>query len=139
MDSALRCETRTISIDSAPDTVLDLVADPYRLPDWAPNFARTVRPDGDDWLIKSDGTEIRITVRVSREHGTVDLLRSTDPPRGAFSRVLPNGGGSEYLFTLFFADGTQAAPVAAQMTTVEEELQTVRTLCEHSNPTHQAG
>ncbi len=131
MDSALRSATRTISIDSALDAVLDLVADPYRLPDWAPNFARSVRPDGDAWLVTSGETELRITVRVSREHGTVDLLTSTDPPRGAFSRVLPNGSGSEYLFTLFFPDETQGAAVAAQMATVEEELQSVRTLCEH--------
>lgn len=128
--STLRSETRTISIDATPEAVLDLVADPYRLPSWAPNFARAVRPDGDDWLIESGGAEARITVRASREHGTLDLLAAGDHRRGAFSRVIPNGGGSEYVFTLSFPRGTQKAAVEAQMAIVETELQAVRALCE---------
>ena len=125
-----RAETRTISIAAPAATVLALVADPRRLPEWAPAFARGVQPDGDDWLIDTGDGQVRITVRVSPEHGTVDLLRATDPARGAFTRVLPNHDGSEYLFTLFFPDGTGDAAVARQMATVEDELEAVRALCE---------
>lgn len=125
-----RAETRTITIAAAPAAVLDLVADPSNLPRWAPNFARSVRPEGNDWLVDSSAGEARISVRVSREHGTVDLVAAADPGRGAFSRVVPNGGGSEYLFTLVFADGTEETAVARQMAVVEEELRTVRALCE---------
>lgn len=128
--AARRAETRTISIAAAPDAVLDLVADPYNLPSWAPNFARAVRPSGEEWLIDQGKNEIRITMRVSRAHGTVDLLATADPDRGAFTRVVPNGSGSEYLFTLFFAGETDETVVSQQMTVVEDELQTVRTLCE---------
>ncbi len=139
MTPTLRSETRTISIDAPPDAVLNLVADPYRLPDWAPNFARTVRPEGEDWLIDSGGAEARITVRVSRDRGTIDLLAASDHRRGAFSRVLPNGGGSEYLLTLVFPGATEEPAVAAQMAIVEAELQTVRALCENPNGSSQAG
>jgi len=89
ISSTLRSKTRTISIDATPDAVLNVVADPYRLPSWAPNFARAVRPAGDDWLIQSVGAEALITVRVSRDQGTLDLLAARDHRRGAFSRVLP--------------------------------------------------
>lgn len=125
-----RAETRTISVNAPPDAVLELVGDPCNLPRWAPAFARAVRPDGDDWLIATGEGETRITLRVSREHGTVDLLAAANPDRGAFSRVVPNGRGSEYLFTLFFSDDTDEDAVARQMAVVEQELRAVRALCE---------
>ena len=123
-------ETRSTSIAAPPSAVLDVVGDPLRLPDWAPNFAQAVRPDGDGWLIDNGTSEFRIAVRVSREHGTVDLLAPTGPPAGAFMRVVHNGQGSELLFTLFFPHGTDKAAITTQMATVEDELETVRTLCE---------
>lgn len=125
-------ETRTISIAAPPETVLDLLTDPSRLPDWAPAFASAVQRDGHDWLVDSGGTQFRIQVPVSRDHGTVDLLRPGDPSRGARMRVLPNGGGSEFVFTLIFPAGINADVIARQMSTVEGELRTVRELCERS-------
>lgn len=126
-----RAETRSISILAPPSAVFDLVGDPLRLPEWAPHFARAVRADGDRWLVDNgtDG-EFPIVVRVSRELGTMDLLGSIDPPTGAFTRVIPNGRGSEYLFTLFFSDGVDEPAIAAQMAIVEDELQTIRAISE---------
>jgi hypothetical protein len=123
-------ETRSISIAAAPQDVLAVVGDPRRLPDWAPAFASAVEPSGDHWLIGSGDAQFPIAVRVSPEHGTVDLVSTTDPTRGAFTRVVHNQGGSEYLFTLFFPDGTDEAAIRTQMETVETELETVRTLVE---------
>ena len=71
-----------------------------------------------------------IDVRVAREHGTVDILSADDPRRGAFTRVVPNGAGSEYLFTLFFPATVGEDAVAAQMAVVDAELRAVRELCE---------
>lgn len=125
-----RAETRSVSIAAPPETVLQLVGDPRRLPDWAPAFALAVDPDGQDWLIDSGEGQFRIRVRVSLEHGTVDLLRPKDPSRGARMRVLNNEDGSEFLFTLVFPAGADDETITQQMTTVEAELRTVRALCE---------
>jgi len=122
-----RSETRQISIAAAPDRVLDVVGDARTLPRWAPGFATTIRPDGKHWVIND---EAAIDVRVDRALGTVDILSAADPRRGAFTRVVPNGGGSEYLFTLFFPGAAGEDEVAAQMAVVEEELRTVRALAE---------
>jgi Polyketide cyclase / dehydrase and lipid transport len=130
MISPGRAETRSISIAASPEAVLDVVGDARRLPEWAPRFARAVQPDGDDWLIDTGAGELRIRLRVARELGTVDILRPGGPPRGAFTRVVPNEAGSEYLFTLLFPAGTDEAAIAKQMATVEGELQTVRELSE---------
>jgi uncharacterized protein YndB with AHSA1/START domain len=130
--STQRSETRTISIRATPSDVFDLLSDASAFPRWAPAFAPAIRPDGDHWIVERGGSETRIAVPTSREYGTVDILRAEEPRSGAFTRVLPNGEGSELLFTLFFAAGTDEEAVAAQMTTVEQELEAVRSLCEAS-------
>jgi hypothetical protein len=123
-------ETRSIAIAAPPEAVLAVVGDARRLPDWAPGFATAVEPEGDHWLIGSGDAQFPIAVRVSPEHGTVDLLSTTDPTRGAFTRVIHNQEGSEYLFTLSFPAGTDPEAIRAQMETVERELETVRALVE---------
>jgi hypothetical protein len=127
-----RTETRTIAIAAAPETVLGVVGDARRLPEWAPAFARAVRPDGEGWIVDNGDTEFPIRLRVAAEYGTVDVLAATEPPRGAFARVIPSGEGSEFLFTLSFPEGTEEAAVTVQMQTVEAELRTVRALSEAS-------
>jgi hypothetical protein len=60
-------------------------------------------------------------------------LSTSSPPaitRGLFARVLPNGDGSEVVFTLLFAPDTPEDAVAAQMLTLETELAAVRNACE---------
>lgn len=128
-----RSDTQTISIDAPPQTVLDLIADPLNLPRWAPAFAPAIRADREDWVVDTGAGELRIRVRVSVEHGTVDFLAAGLPPGvevGAFSRVVSNGSGSEYAFTQFFAD--DMADVARRKAVVGDELRTVRTLCEEA-------
>ncbi|ONI66833.1 hypothetical protein BWI15_26945 [Kribbella sp. ALI-6-A] len=122
--------SRSIAIDAPADAVFAFVADPRNLPRWAPGAAKSVQPSGDDWLLDNGQAEVRITVRTSEEHGTVDLLSPDDPRSGVFTRVLPNGTGSEYQFTLFFPEGTPQDAVDQQLTVIEQELATVRTLCE---------
>jgi hypothetical protein len=122
-----RCETRSISIAAPPSAVLDFVGDARTLPRWAPAFTRTVEPDGEHWRIDGGGL---VDVRVSRERGTVDIVAADDPRRGAFSRVIANGEGSEFLFTLQFQDGTSEHLVQAQMAVVEAELCAVRDACQ---------
>jgi len=124
--------TRQVSIAASPEAVLALVADPRRLPDWAPAFASAVAPgDGEGrWLIGSGDARFPVEVRVSERQGTVDLLRPDDATAGARIRVLHNHAGSELVFTIVFPPGVDDAGVAAQMATVEGELETIRTLVE---------
>jgi polyketide cyclase/dehydrase/lipid transport protein len=125
-----QAKTRSISIAAPPETVLGLLGDARRLPDWAPAFARAVEPAGGDWLINPGAGQFRIRVRLDEEYGTVDLLRPEDPSRGAHMRVLNNEAGSEFVFTLVFPVGADDESIAKQMTTVEAELRTVRDLCQ---------
>ena len=120
--------TETISIEAPPDTVLDLVGDPHNLPRWAPGFARAVREEGDGWIVDTaSGGELRRHIPVSREHGTVDYLAQPGARRGLFTRVVPNGDGSQLTFTFVLADGVD--PEATKAILVSE-LEAVKRLCE---------
>ncbi|GHE94497.1 hypothetical protein GCM10017786_29430 [Amycolatopsis deserti] len=105
--------TESISIAATPHTVFDLVSDPGQLPKWAPGVDAT-----------------RVDVRASREHGTVDFFATDNPSLGVYTRVLPNGTGAEYQFTMFFPDGTPETAITEQASVVRGELETVRALCE---------
>jgi hypothetical protein len=125
-----RSASRSISIAARPATVVDFLSDPYNLPRWAPAFAHSVREQDGRLFVNNGGGELPILLSVSPKRGTVDIVSAADPRRGAFSRVLPNGDGSEYQFTLFFGPDTDEAAVTAQMETVEQELEAVRRQCE---------
>ena len=127
-----RADTQTISIDAPRDVVLDLVGDPSQLPSWAPAFARAIRPDGEHWIVDTGEGELRIRVRVSREHGTVDFLAAGLPEGvdvGAFSRVVANGRGCDYSFTQFLPADMPDGEVDVRRAVVADELAAVRRIC----------
>jgi uncharacterized protein YndB with AHSA1/START domain len=127
-----QAETRSIAISAPPRAVFELLADGARLPEWAPGFAPEVEAKGEDglWLVGSGEGQFKIRIRTSIEAGTVDFLSAADERLGAFSRVIPNGEGSEFLFTLQFPPGTDSEAIEAQMRVVKEELEAVRSLAE---------
>jgi uncharacterized protein YndB with AHSA1/START domain len=126
-----RAETRTRAIAAPPAAVLDVVADPRRLPEWAPAFARAVRPEGEHWRVDTGAGELLVDLVVSREAGTVDVVRAAgDTTAGARLRALASGAGTELLFTIVFPDGAQEPAVAAQMAVVEGELEAIAALAE---------
>jgi hypothetical protein len=122
--------SRSLAIAAPPEKVFALVSDPNALPKWAPGFARTIRRDGEHWVVENDQGEARIIVRSSPDQGTVDILNAANPSQGAFTRVLPNGDGSEYQFTTQFPPDAPEEAVSAQLLVIEEELRTIRDLCE---------
>lgn len=85
-----------------------------------------------------DGTRTRIALRASPDHGTVDVLVIQAPPRGAYLRVLGNGGGSELVLTLLVPDPGEAAAMTRQQQVLDGELRAVRDLAEGRTPAGRA-
>lgn len=127
-----RGATETLAIAAPPAAVLAVIADPLRLPEWAPAFATAVTPEDDLWRIdQGEGTTFLIDVVVHQAAGTVDLLRPGGGPSfGARLRALTSGTGTELLFTILFPPEAPEDAVTAQMAVVRDELQTIRTLAE---------
>jgi len=121
-------ETRSIRIAADPREVLRFVADPVNLPRWAPGFAPEVREREGRWFVAGDRGEFEIVIVTSDELGTFDLWPAANPRRGIRTRVIANGDGSEYVFTVLLEDDVDDAARARQIDVVEQELRTVREL-----------
>jgi uncharacterized membrane protein len=133
----MRSETRTIAIAAPPQAVYDYVSDLAVLPDWAIGFARSIRRDGDGWIVETAaGEEVSMRVETDPAHGVVDFVGSPAPGAefAAPSRVLAHGDGSVYVFTVLQAPGMPDEAVDQQAEALEHELQVLKARLETRCP-----
>ena len=126
-----RAATRSITIEASPAVVYAFLADPRNLPLWAVGFCRSIRPDGENrWLVTTVSGEIPMSYETNETAATIDFRFSPAPgvDATACSRVLPNGHGSEYVFTQFQLDGIPNDAFESQVRALTEELQVLRGL-----------
>lgn len=126
-----RFDTRSVTIEAPPSVVFGFVADPQNLPSWAVGFCRSIRRDEHDgWVVTTASGEIAMRYETNEPAGTIDFRFS--PEDGievtAFSRVVPNGHGSEYVFTQYQFDGMPNDVFEGQIRALEAELQVLRGL-----------
>jgi hypothetical protein len=119
----IRTVTGSIESDASPDTVLEFLADPRNIPQWAPAFADNVEQNAqEEWQVTKDDSSFSLQVIVERSARTVDYLREIAPGRrgGAYIRVLPRPNiGSVVVMTLPIpADGA----VDSALAIVNQEL-----------------
>jgi catechol 2,3-dioxygenase-like lactoylglutathione lyase family enzyme len=110
-------QTAARGIDAEPAAVLALLADPRRLPDWAPAFADRVEGAEGAWEVVKGKDRFALEV-VRSDAGTVDYLREVAPGRraGAYLRATPRpGGGSTVVMTVPVPPGRSAQEVAATL------------------------
>lgn len=98
-------EVRHISlyIDCLPGEVYEFASNPENLPQWAAGLAKSeVRRDGDAWLATSPFGEVRIRFAEKNRFGVMDHDVELESGMVVHNpmRVVPNGGGSEFTFTL---------------------------------------
>ena len=126
-----RTETQSIETHAAPQAILALLADPSRIPEWAPAFVDAVTEDGESgWHATKGGQVFILRVVTVLNAGTVDYLREIAPGRegGAYIRAIPRpGGGSVVVMTLPLLPGAERTAIA---TTLRDELNALVNLVE---------
>jgi hypothetical protein len=126
-----RSDTRGVTIEATPTSVYEFVANPQNLPYWAVGFCRSIRPDtGDRWMVTTATGEVAIRYELNQAAGTIDFRFA--PVSGlearAYSRVVPNGDGAEYIFTQFQFAGMPNEVFEGQVRALADELQVLRGL-----------
>lgn len=133
----MRSDTQSITISSSPLDVLSFVAEPENLPRWAIGFAKAVEPGDDgEWIVDSSAGEIQLRIETDPGQGTVDYVMkpAADAEAVAYSRVVPNGGGAEYIFTQFQSPGMTDEIFEGQVDALHHELTTLKALLEVECP-----
>lgn len=100
----MRSETVTTVLDAGHEIVFDYLSDIERLPEWATEFARELRREGDDYKVVNGLGEFYFAIHADRETGVIDMfagpskqLMAVFPTRAV---ALPDGR-TAYSFTMF--------------------------------------
>lgn len=118
-----RAQTVSVSIGVDPDSTYDFASDPQNLPQWAPGFVQSVERRGDHWMAKTTLGDASFRFAPPNTLGVVD--HDVELPGGRFHnpmRVIPNGTGSEVLFTLLQLHGVTDEQFATDIQTVLADL-----------------
>jgi polyketide cyclase/dehydrase/lipid transport protein len=127
-----RAHTVSVGIAIDPQTVYAYASDPSNLPTWAPGFFKAMEKQGSTWVAQTALGPVAFRFAPSNEFGVLD--HDVDLPTGTFHnpmRVVPNGAGSEVLFTLIQLPGVPDAQFQQDMATVLADLNKLRTVLEH--------
>ena len=96
-------------------------------------FCRAIRRDSDasdKWIATTGSGDIPLRYSANAVRGVIDFYFEPSPnvEVAAFSRVLPNAAGAEYVFTQFQVTGMSDDVFEGQVRTLIEELEVLRAL-----------
>lgn len=110
----------------------EFASNPGNFPAWARSFVRSARRVGSDWVLETPGGPMRIRFVPRNDFGVLD--HAVQPPSGdeitVPMRVVPNGEGSEVVFTLFQLPGMSDEKFAEDAGMVERDLQSLKRVLE---------
>jgi len=126
----------SVYIARPPAQVYEFASDPRNLPRWAAGLARAeVKRDGDEWVADAPVGKIRVRFVQRNSFGVMDhdvKLESGVTIHNPM-RVVPNGDGSEFIFTLIRQPGMSDAQFARDKDAVEIDLKTLKDLLERKS------
>lgn len=127
LQTMLTSRTITVSIARSPRDVAAFVTNPANLTAWL-TFVTSVRQVGGEWVMETAGGPMTIRFVEPNEQGILDHYVRLPSGTEVLNpmRVIPNGLGSEVLFTLFRLPEMTESQFAEDAATVEKDLTTLR-------------
>jgi len=124
----------SIYIARPPAEVYEFASDPRNLPRWAAGLARSeVRRDGDEWIADAPFGKVRVRFVQLNSFGVLDhdVTLASGVTIHNPMRIIPNGEGSEFVFTLIGQPGVSDEQFAQDKAAVENDLKTLKGVLEH--------
>jgi hypothetical protein len=122
----------TVSIERPAGRVYAYVRDPAHLPGWAAGLAAGIRRERGEWVADSPMGQVLVRFVPVNEYGVLDhdvVLPSGESVTNPL-RVLPDGEGSEVVFTLRRRPGMTDEAWAADTAAVTADLASLRRVLE---------
>lgn len=132
MKSLLEARHVSVSIERPPREVYRFASDPENLPRWASGLGGSIREDRGEWLADGPLGPVRLRFAEPNDLGVLDheVVLPTGETIHNPLRVVPNGAGSEVIFTLFRQPGVTDDKLAADAEWVEKDLRKLKQLLE---------
>jgi len=127
-------ETRIISIpiDRGPQEVYDFVSDPENLPRWASGLGTSIKHVNGEWVAETSNGPVMVRFAPRNDLGVLDHYVTIAPGVVVYvpMRVIPNGNGSELIFTLFRQPGMTDRKFQEDADWVLQDLTRLKTVLE---------
>jgi hypothetical protein len=124
----VRTETVTAVLDAQPDDVFTYLADVENLPEWATEFARTLKREGSEYKVVNGLGEFFFEIRADAASGVIDMFAGPTKDQMAVfpTRVvrLPDGR-TAYSFTMFQAPAMPDELFDAQHASLQREFENI--------------
>lgn len=110
----------------------EFVSNLDNLSKWARTFCRSIRRANGEWIIETLQGDVKIRIAGKNEFGILDHY--VTPPDGTEvfvpMRVVPNGSGSEVIFTVFQQPGMTDDSFSKDIGLVEQDLKSLKAVME---------
>lgn len=119
----------SIYIDCLPSDIYEFACNPENLPRWAAGLATSeVKRDGDAWMAEAPFGKVKIRFAERNTFGVMDHDVELDSGAVVHNpmRVVPNGEGSEFIFTLLRQPGMSDEQFAEDARAVYKDLQSLK-------------
>jgi hypothetical protein len=135
MATMFASRTLSVSIGRPPTKVYEFASNPENLPKWAKGLGQSVRKQGDDWIVDTRQGPVNVRFAEKNNFGILDHYVTTVSGFEVYVpiRVLPNGTGSEVIFTLFRLPDVSDEKYVEDMKLVERDLRTLKDLLENGS------
>jgi hypothetical protein len=102
------------------------------LPTWAHAFCRSVRRDGAEWIVETPDGPVRLRFVTWNQWGVLDHVVTLPSGEKIVNpmRVVPNGTGTEVLFTVFQRAGMSDAQFYEDASQVHRDLHALKRMLE---------
>jgi hypothetical protein len=124
----MRSATVTTVLRAPQSTVFEYMADIQHLPEWATEFARELRREGDDYKVVNGLGEFYFTIQADAASGVIDMFAG--PTKDAMA-VFPTravalpDGRTAYSFTMFQAPDMPDDLFDAQYASLRREFHNI--------------
>jgi hypothetical protein len=125
----MRSATVTTVLDAPRDAVFDYMADIEHLPEWATEFARELRREGDDYRVVNGLGEFYFAIEADADSGVIDMFAG--PTKDAMA-VFPTravalpDGRTAYSFTMFQGPGMPDELFESQYASLQREFANIQ-------------
>ena len=132
MASTLESRTLSITITCFPRKVYEFASNPENLPRWAAGLCTSVRRSDTGWIVETPQGPMQIRFAEKNDFGVLDHYVTTAQGVEIYvpMRVVPNGSGSEVIFTLFKTPGMSDKQFADDAGMVQQDLKTLKSILE---------
>jgi hypothetical protein len=127
----MRSATVTTVLDASTQVVFDYLADIENLPEWATEFARELRREGEDYKVINGLGEFYFAIEAEPATGVIDMFAG--PTKDAMA-VFPTravelpGGRTAYSFTMFQGPDMPDELFEAQHASLQREFLNIERL-----------